>query len=362
MQIGIVGLPLSGKTALFNALTHGNAETGLGSGRRNTNLGSVEVPDPRLDRIADLADSAKKTPTTVSYVDVAGMEQATGKEHGFSDRFLSNLRLVDALVFVLRAFADESIPHPHGSIDPRRDFATIETEFLLSDLVVVERRLERIARAMKKADSPPLAAERELLERCRVQLESEQPLRELDFSEEERRRMKGFQFLTDKPLLILLNISEQDLPRAKQIEREFRSTIRSSRMAVAALSARIEMEIAQLDEKDATEFLHELGIQEPALHRLIRMSYGLLDLVTYFTAGETESRAWTIRRGTTARAAAREIHSDLERGFIRAEVVAYNDFVRFEGFAGARQRGLLRLEGRDYVVQDGDIMTFRFSV
>ena len=360
MEIGIVGLPLSGKTTLFNLLTHAGAETGFGS-KKKVNVGMSRVPDPRLDRLSAIWNPKKTTPATIRYVDVAGVEKGAGKE-GLSAEVLTHLKNTDALLAVVRAFEDDQAPHPEGSIDPLRDLGMLQAEFLLSDLIIVENRLERLEKQLKTKGGKELEVERELLLRCREILEAERPLREAELGPEEVRQLKGFQFLTQKPLVIALNLGEADMPRAAERLTPVAERWAAPKVAATYLCATIEQEISELSAEDAQAFLEELGVESSATDRIIRTSYGLLGLISFFTHGEDECRAWTIRAGTRAQQAAGTIHTDLERGFIRAEVVRYEDFVAAGTLAHCREKGLLRLEGKEYLVQDGDILNIRFSV
>lgn len=361
MEIGIVGLPLSGKTTLFNLLTHAGAETGFGAARKKANLGVSRVPDARLDRLSAMWNPKKTTPTTIRYVDVAGVEKSAGKE-GLSAEVLTHLKNTDALLAVVRLFEDEQVPHVEGSLDALRDIGMLQAEFLLSDLIIVESRLERLAKQLKTKGGKELEAEQAALLRCREALEEETPLRALEFSPEDGRMLKGFQFLTQKPLVVALNLGEADLARAEQCVAPVAAQWAGAQVAVTYLCATIEQEISELSAEDARAFLDDLSIAESATDRLIRTSYGLLGLVSFFTMGEDECRAWTIRRGTKAPQAAGTIHTDLERGFIRAEVVRYDDFVAAGTLAACREKGLLRLEGKEYVVHDGDVLNIRFNL
>jgi GTP-binding protein YchF len=361
MEIGLVGLPLSGKTTLFNLLARGDAETGFATGKKKANMGVSRVPDPRLDRLAAMWNPKKTTYATIRYVDVAGVEKGSGKE-GFSGELLTHLKNTDALLAVVRAFESDQVPHPEGTVDPLRDLDILQSEFLLSDLIITEARLERIAKQMKGKVEKSLEVEKELLLRCREALEAERPLRDVEFTEEEARTIKGFQFLTQKPLVIALNLGESELPGGKEIAAPVTVKWAGPNVAVTYLCATIEQEISQLSGEDARAFLDDLGLDTPATDRIIRASYELLGLLSFFTMGEDECRAWTIRRGTKAPQAAGAIHTDLERGFIRAETVAYEDFVAAGSQAACRDRGTLRVEGKEYVVQDGDILNIRFSV
>lgn len=362
MQIGIVGLPNSTKTTLFNALTRSQAQTSAYStGQVETNTAVVQVPDPRVDRLSAMFNPRKTTRARIQYNDIAGLKVGIGKEGGLSGPLLNAIAQNDALLHVVRAFEDEGIPHPVGSVDPARDLAALDFEFLFSDLSVVERRMERLARDLDKRGSyPQRQADQEefdLLMRIKENLEQEIPICDLDLTPEEQKRLRGYQPLTFKPVLVVLNVGDEgsDIP-ADYVDYRHRHT------AVLCLRGGLEMEIAQLEGEEVGLFLAEYGIQEPGLNRMIRLSYELLGLHSFFTVGEDEVRAWTISQGATAVEAAGVIHSDLARGFIRAEVVGYDDLIAAGSLAQARKLGRVRLEGRDYVVQDGDVLTIRFAV
>ena len=360
MKIGLFGFPQTGKTTLFNTLTGAAAAVG-GAGRAETHVGVARVPDDRLERLAALFKPKKTTYATVDYVDPPGVEQGEGKK---SESFLQDLKAADALMHVVRAFEDEAVPHSQGPVDPARDVATMETELILADHTVATRRAERLALSIRKTNRDEEKRELELIRRCVEALEREQPLREVAFTEEEARRLRGFTFLSAKPLVIVLNVAEADAGRLPEaIARAGLGEIaRKPSVAAVAAAAGIESEIARLDPPDARAFMDELGLAEPALVRIIRTSYALLGLISFFTVGEDECRAWTIRAGTKAQPAAGTIHSDLEKGFIRAEVVDWKNVLDAGSLAVARERAQLRLEGKDYVVRDGDVMHIRFNV
>ncbi|MFH1017120.1 MAG: redox-regulated ATPase YchF [Pseudomonadota bacterium] len=361
MKIGLFGFPKVGKTTLFNTLTGSSAGTeAYSGGRGKTHLAVANVPDHRLSRLSEIFKPEKTTPAKVEYLDVVGVEKGEAKE---SETFLGDIRGTDALLHVVRAFGDAALPHSQGSIDPRRDADAMETELILADHLVVEGRIERLEANLKKGAHPEDEKELGLLRKCSECLDRAVPLRDLEVSQEESRKLRGFTFLSAKPLLIALNLSESDVGRIATAVKDFgleRFTSRPS-VGVVPVSAKIEMEIAQLGNEDRAEFLKSLNLEEPCLDRLIRMSYGLLGLISFFTVGEDECRAWTIQRGTNAHKAAGAIHSDLERGFIRAEVIAYDELLRAGSWNGAKEKGKLRLEGKEYVVQDGDIAHIRFN-
>jgi GTP-binding protein YchF len=359
MEVGIVGLPVSGKTTLFSTLSGQDAEPTYGGGKVEVHRGVVKMPDERLDALTEIFQRKKKVPATIEYIEVGGLEREVSASKGFDSQFLHVLKNTAAICVVIRAFENEFHPHPAGSININRDIQTIETEFLLSDLSIVENRVERLEKQVQKDKDEQGLKELALIKRCREYLEVEKPLREMDFSEEEAFMVRGFQFLSAKSLIIVININENDIDK----EAEFASRVPGKpNVKVIALCAKVEQEISQLAEEDRALFLEELNITEPALNKLIRTSFDLLGLISFFTVGENECRAWTIKNGLTAQKAAGVVHSDFERGFIRAEVVHYDDFVKMKSMAKCREQGLLRLEGKNYIVKDGDIMTIRFNV
>ena len=358
MKAGILGLSLAGKSTLFQLLTGSPAPPA--GGRPEARVAVARVPDPRVDRLAAIFQPKKKTLATVEYVDVPGVVKGEGA--ALVD--LPALRGVDALVHVVRCFESETAPHPEGSVDPLRDAKMLELELILADLGTVERRLERLEANIKKAHKAEDVAERALFLRLKEALEAEKPLREAGLADEERHRLRGYALLSEKPLLLVANLGESQIREAgAYLERS--SLVAHARrpgVALCAVSAPIEAEMAELSPEDAKAFRDDLSLAEPGLERVIRSTYELLGLISFLTAGEDECRAWTIRRGTRAQPAAGAIHSDLERGFIRAQVVAFEDLVAAGSIAACRERGTLRLEGRDYEVKDGDVIEFKFNV
>jgi hypothetical protein len=357
----MLGFPKVGKTTLFNILTGaGIAVDKYAASKSEPHVGVARVPEPRLDRLAALFRPRKTTPAHVDFLDIQGLQKGDAK----ASVDLKEMRNVDALAHVVRAFRDEEIVHSEGAIDPKRDIATMETELVLADLEVAQRRLERLELGLRKAKSKEDEAELPVMRRCLESLERETPIRDLDLTEEDLRKIRGFAFLTAKPLLLIVNLDESDVKRLPTFVDDLGLRDRATRRATAlcAISAKVEEEIAALAPRDARDFLLDLGLAEPAKDRLIRAAFGLLGLIQFFTAGEDECRAWPIRRGTKAPRAAGTIHSDFERGFIRAEVVAFEDLMALGSFAAARERARLRSEGKDYVVQDGDVINFRFNV
>jgi len=362
MKIGIVGLPFVGKTSVFNALTHAQAETGAYSVHKKSNISSVKVPDGRPYALAEVFRPKKVTPTSIDYVDVAGVSKSDAEHSGLETSVIAELRDADALAHVVRLFEDDTVPHVEGSIDAQRDIETIDLELLLADLQIVERRLERLSKEIKLKKAPDLEQERAVLTRCKAALEADTPLRALTLSPDDEKIIKGYRFLTQKPLLIILNIGEDQIEHADACRQRFEAYAHRPKTALIALSARLEMEIAQLDPPDAEVFMAEMGLKATALTQVIQTSHRLLGLITFLTGGPNEVRAWTLRTGMTALDAATAIHTDLARGFIRAETIRWSDLVACGSVAKAREKGLLRLEGKEYVVQDGDVLTIRFNV
>ncbi|HFE65534.1 redox-regulated ATPase YchF [candidate division KSB1 bacterium 4484_188] len=362
MEIGIIGLPFSGKTTLFSTLTGLNTGTTHTTGKIEVHRGMVKVPDLRLDRLTEIFKPKKQVNATIEYLEVGGVEKEAAKGKGFDPRFLAVLKNTDVLCHVVRAFEDEVFPHPEGSINTLRDVQIVETEFILSDLTIVENRISRLEKQIQKVKSDEDIRQLALLKKCRDFLEQERPLRDLEMSDDEKKQLRGFQFLSAKPLILVVNYSEADIVRETEMLASLAEYAGKPHVEVTGLCAKVEYEISQLADDDRQVFLEELGITEPALDKLIRKSYQILGLISFFTVGDDECRAWTIRRGTVAQAAAGEIHSDLERGFIRAEVVSFDRFIELGSLAKCREHGILRLEGKEYVVQDGDIITVRFNV
>lgn len=361
MQIGIIGLPQSGKTTVFNALTGSSAETGMG-GAKKVNQAMVKVPDQRLDFLSKIYEPKKTTPATVNYLDLSGLGRGKISADSIDAEFLAQLRSVDAVLMVVRKFKDANIPHPHETINAVRDAENLSNELMLADLMVIEKRLERIDKDIRKTPGRDLEKERAVLLQFKDLLDSGTPIRNMEISPTDERLVKGFGFLTQKSLFILINISEESLGEENIMMDDFKDLISPPLTRAIAMSAKIESEMTQLAEEDAAIFRQDLGIKEPALNRLILESYKLLGLISFFTYGKDECRAWTIKQGTNAQKAAGEIHTDLERGFIRAEIASYSDFEECGDMNKVKTAGRQRLEGKDYIVQDGDILTVRFNV
>jgi GTP-binding protein YchF len=360
LRAGLFGFPSSGKTALFQLLTSAREAPRTG-GRAEANVGVSRVPDERLDRLTALFTPRKHVPATVEFADVAGTSGGQTGAQTLLD--LAPFRNADALLHVVRLFRDPAVPHPSGAIDPARDVRAMEDEIIIADLSVVEKRLERLERDLKKGHNPDQRKEQEILVRCRSALESGQPLRALGLAPDEARRLRGFQFLSSKPLLLVLNLDEADLAQADTAVAlaGLESFMSGAATRAVPICAKIELEIAQLDPADAAAFMADLGLRESGLDRVIRASYDLLGYISFFTVGEDECRAWSIPHDTTAVMAAGEIHSDISRGFIRAEVVQYDQLLNRGSLAACREHGELRLEGKDYVVLDGDVINFRHA-
>jgi len=359
MKLAIIGLSNSGKTTIFNALTGQRLETTTyPTLPEKPNFGVVKVPDERIDRLSEIYKPKKSTHATVEYIDYLGLTKGDADQNR---KVFDLIKDVDAIVHVVRAFTDESVPHPGIEVNPIADIETLEFELIFEDLEFIEKRLERM-----KKDRNPSEAEKKLLLKCKDSLTKEIPLSKLSFNEEEQKAIKPLQFISIKPSVILLNIGEEDLNQDR--EQELIEKIKESRQAkdndslLVSLCGKIEMDIAQLNPDEAKAFLDDLKIRQPALNRLIQVSYDLLGLISFLTVGEDEVRAWTITKGYNAQKAAGKIHSDIERGFIRAEVIGFDDFILAKTMAVARDKGLLRLEGKTYQVQDGDIINFRFNV
>ncbi|MBQ7226030.1 MAG: redox-regulated ATPase YchF [Clostridia bacterium] len=364
MKLGIVGLPNVGKSTLFNALTNAGAQSAnYPFCTIEPNVGVVMVPDSRLDVLAEMYKPEKYTPAVIEFVDIAGLVKGASKGEGLGNKFLSHIREVDAIVHVVRCFENTDIIHVDGSINPIRDLETINFELILSDMEILERRIDAVKKAMK--GDKTLASKLELFERVMKALEEGKSARSLDYDEEERAMISEVALLTIKPVIYAANISEDDLAGDLSDNQFYQSVLefaKSEKSEVIPVCAGIEAEIAELDDDEKKMFLSDLGIEESGLDKLIKASYSLLGLISYLTAGPQEVRAWTITKGTKAPQAAGKIHSDFERGFIRAEIVAFDDLVACGTMTAAKEKGLVRSEGKEYVIADGDIVLFRFNV
>jgi ribosome-binding ATPase len=360
MEIGIVGLPYSGKSTLFATLLNLKADAAP-HGKAAAERGIIKVPDERLDKLTAIFNPKKKINATIEFLKVPGLEGDGTAPQGLPAQFMANLKNVDAILVMVRAFENDFYPHPLGRVNAQKDIEFINSEFVLSDLAIVETRVEKLEKQVAKIKDDNLKRELDIMKKLLAQLEQERPIRELDLTDDERHVLKTYQFLTAKAILFVINIAEDQIGNEVAIEQQLAS-YKGRNCEITSISAEIEKEISELSNEDAEVFKEDLGIKEAALQKLIRRSYELLGLMSFFTVGEDECRAWTIRRDTKAPKAASAIHDDFERGFIRAEVIAYDDFMNYKSEAKCRDVGVLKTQGKEYIVQDGDIIHFLFNV
>lgn len=365
MKLGIVGLPNVGKSTLFNAITQAGAEAAnYPFCTIEPNVGVVAVPDHRLDKLAEMYNPEKYTPAVIEFYDIAGLVKGASKGEGLGNKFLSHIREVEAIVHVVRCFEDTNVVHVEGAVDPIRDIETINLELIFADMEVLEKRMDKARKTARSGDRKS-QEELSLMERIMKQLESGKPVRTLDMSDEERELVKQYFLLTSKPVLYAANISEEELINGYENNQNIKKVAEYARAEdseVIPICAKLEEEISSLDSEEKQEFLEDYGLEEPGLNRLIKASYKLLGLISFLTAGPKEVRAWTIKKGTKAPQAAGKIHSDMERGFIRAEVISFDDLIKCGSETSAKEKGLIRSEGKEYVMQDGDVVVFRFNV
>jgi len=366
IDIGIIGLPQSGKTTVFNALTGGRVDAkGRSAEGQASHIGIAKVPEPRLKILEEMFHAKKVVTVEARYLDVSAPVKSLFQDKGIGGELLNQICNTDAIISVVRAFADESIPHPEGSIDARRDMATLNLELVFSDLAIIERRMEKLENSLKSAkpaERQGIVKEQEILTRFKTCLEEDTPIRELSLDAGESKIVANYQLLTAKPLLTVVNIGEDQLSETSRIEDELKPLCSGEKSRVVTLCGKLEKELATMDEAEVGEFRSDFGLEESGLERTIKISYELLGLITYLTAGPNEVRAWSIKKGTTALKAAGKIHSDLEKGFIRAETISLDELVKCGSINEARKQGRLRLEGKEYIIRDGDVITFLFNV
>ncbi|HEY95125.1 MAG TPA: redox-regulated ATPase YchF [Dehalococcoidia bacterium] len=364
MEIGIIGLPASGRTTVFNALT-GGGSSGHATAGTSAHIGTAFVPEPRLEVLAGIFHPGKVTYPSVTYIDIGASLKNIAQDKGIGGKFLNELSQVDALINVVRAFKNDAVPHIEGSLDVERDIANMNLEIVFSDLIILERRLSKLEdslKAAKQAEKVGIVREQEVIERIKIDLEKDIPVREMNLADEVQRMLSGYQLLSAKPLVIVINIGEEQLPEVNKLINEWNTRFKGEKRAVTAICGELEMELTQLDEEAAEEFRDEYGLSESSIDEILKLSYDLLGLISFFTANSNELRAWSVIDGTEAQKAAGKVHSDMEKGFIRAEVTPFEDLVKCGGFSEAKKHGVLRLEGKTYPVRDGDVITFLFNV
>lgn len=366
LQFGIIGLGQSGKTTTFNALCSAKASVGDYSSSKGANIAMVKIPDERVDKLAVLFGSPSRVYAEIEFIDIAGMASSSRGKQDIIDKlkegsYIHQIRMAQALLVVVRCFEDENVPHPKNSIDPKRDINEIESELMLVDLVQIEKRIEAITHLLKVKPNDRLKSELTLMEKMQAHLESEKPLRELDFNKDERLFLGSFRFISEKPVLYLLNLGEDQIGASAELEKKYLPETGKNK-AITSLCGKIEMEISDLDESDRDEFLKEMGIDKPALAKVLKKSYDLLGIISFLTAAENESRAWPIPRGFTALQAAGEIHTDIQRGFIKAETIHCDELIAIDGWHAAKKIGKVSLEGKAYIIKDGDVILYRFNV
>ena len=362
LTFGIIGLPQSGKTTVFNAISGAHAAVGDYSTAKAANISVVKVPDQRLDRLVEIFKPRKITYAEVEYIDIAGMVKDASRDRKKEAAYLHAIRQTEALLHVVRCFDNPNVPHPDGSVDPKRDISEIDSELILADLVIIETRMERIQKNIKVAKKKQEEEEYKILEKLKRHLEEEKPLRSLDLDNAERKAIGNYGFMTLKPMLYILNLGEDQIAKRTEIESEFAYLSDTANSGMATICGSLQMDIADLDESEREEFMKELGLEGVASDIIIRKSFSLLGMIAFLTGGDPEVHSWPIRRGTIAHDAAGEIHSDIQRGFIKAEVVKFRDLDSLGSWSKAREAGKLALHGKDYVVEDGDVILFMFNV
>jgi ribosome-binding ATPase len=362
MKIGIIGLPQSGKTTVFTAVCPHHQESHMGAGKMEVSRGIVKVPDDRVPDLVEIYEPAKITYAEIEFMDVSGVSGKSGDSNRSEKDIPPALREPEVLAHVVRAFESDIVIHPEGSVDALRDIQNVEAELIFNDFIAIESRLEKISRQARLAGDEKAKREMVVLEKVKTHLEAEKPLREMELTADERKTIKGFQFLSQKAKLIILNVSEDDIPRMDEIVAEFENKISGKDIDVVAMCSSIQAELTELDDEDRQAFMDDMGLSESALDKMIRKSFSLLGLITFFTGGPTEVRAWTIPNGTKAPQAAGVIHADFEKGFIKAEIYTYDDLMKYGNEAEAKKHGCLRIEGKEYIFKDGDTVLFRFNV